>query len=412
MLPFEDDVFFYIDGERVNICSRYSVRRSICTQPSSFSMTIGSGDLTRDLLSKFRPLAHAELKIGGTKIFDGYLEDPIATNQSGSTEVTIQGRDCLYKLAKSYIQDERSFGNPTYADLTREVMQLAGMDPSLLVCGNESNRKSATRLTSTAKPKRHVIESIETGLVSGSGAKIKYETVTGQIGQSWLDFLLSHYKKAGLYLWCGADGRPILSKPDWDMGPIYGLRRYRGIPVEKGTILSHTFTNRTSTRHARVRCYGKGKPDKNGQLPVYGEWHDQEMLDLGFGDHDLLVLHNDECRSEEQCAYVAKRQIADERRANRTLVYVTPGHTVPSLYEPGKLGIWTHDTMLRVNDQELAYPGKEHANGINEDMYIETVVLNADKDTGRTAELHLMRKIDLLYLGEDPESEGRVPRKL
>jgi hypothetical protein len=193
------------------------------------------------------------------------------------------------------------------------------------------------------------------------------------------------------------------------MAPIYSLRRKRGETKKYNNIETHSYSNKTSSRHKWVRCYGKGKPDKKGQFPIYGDWHDDEMREMGFPDSDRLVIHEEKARNETECSYHAKRKLAEERRRNRTLSYVVYGHETEAL-DSTQAAVWAPDTMVRVDDDELSFAGKSNV-GIREDMYIEKVEFRRD-ESGTYSTLHLMRKIDLLYLGEDPDFEQQLAASL
>lgn len=416
---FEDELTLYVDGRKVSNYTRYSFSRGVIEQPSSFSFTIGSGDTARELMRAFRPLMKVELKLADTLLFTGVLEDISSSNAGGATELTLQGRDNLYRLAKNYALCERSFGQATYLDMTKEVLKLAGYPGDVKVSsGNDDNRVALLKTGAKKKPAtRKVVEQEQTNLVSGTGAKIVYEKVVSRIGESWFDFLISHYKKAGLYLMCAADGGLILMVPDPNLMPSYALRRFRGLPRDKGTIISHDYQNRTSQRHAQVFCFGKNRPDKNGQFTNGDSSVDWEMTQMGFdANYDILTLHDEDAKSIKERQYVAERHIAESIRRNRTLKYTTAGHTVESLDRPGMFIPWTPDTMVSVNDDELCWPHMRNeyqtvlygektwtdAPGIQEDCYIERVEFNRDARSGTTTTLHLMRWSDMLYIGEDP----------
>lgn len=412
----DDQLTLQVDGRRISNATRYSFTRGILQQPSTFSFTVGSGDLSRELLSAMRPRQRVTLFLGNTKIFTGLIEDTTASPGSGATEVSVEGRDLLAPLTKNYVLEEKAWGTPTYFDLTKEVLKLVGYQNTKLVAGNVANRNAASRVKSKHKGGQKSVEVIETNLSTPSGAKIEYQKVDCEIGQSWWDFLVAQYKRIGLYLWCGADGDLILARPTAFMEPIYSIYRYRGQDRTTGNVKSHAFANRTSARHAWCRVYGKGRPDKNGQIALYGEWNDFEMLAMGFTD--CLVLHDNDCKTVQDCQYKARRTLAEERRANRTLVYTVSGHTVPVLGSPSERAIWTPDTVVRVDDDELAFPYLENYDnrlmdqGIHEDMYIEKVEFSRDA-SGTVTKLHLLRQTDLMYLGEDTEvlGESEVKRE-
>lgn len=427
MYEFETPLALYIDGQKHTRFVRYHFSRGVFEQPASFSFTIGSGDLARELLRKYRPLMKVELRLEGnegnrqsTKLFTGVIEDISSNNSGGATEVTLQGRDMLYRLVKNYVVDEKSFGQATYAELTKEVLKRAGYpETQVLVYGNEDNRVASLRAgVSLKKPsKRNKIELEQTNLVSASGAKVAYEKVVGQIGESHFDFLMSQLKKAGLYVMCGADGQIILMIPDNQLSPSYALRRWRGIKKnEPGTILTHDYQNRTSQRHAQAICYGKGRPDKDGQRQGAGNQVSTEMTKLGFdADTDCFVMHNDDAKTLRDREYFARRHMAEETRRNRTLKYTTPGHLVMGLDTGGRYVPWTPDTVVTVNDDELCWPdvtgdkqrfyGTEtwqDAAGIQEDCYIERVDFDMDARNGTTSTLTVLRWNDLLWFSEDP----------
>lgn len=412
----DDQLTLQVDGRRISNATRYAFSRAILQQPSTFSFTIGSGDLAREIMSAIRPRQRVNLFLGNTKIFTGLVEDPTSSPSSGATEVTIEGRDMLAPLTKDHVLDEKAWGTPTYFDMTKEVMKIVGYQHTNLIAGNVANRNASSRVKAKLKGNQKAVEVVETNLSTPSGAKIEYQKVDCEIGQTWFDFLVAQYKRIGLYLWCGADGDLVLARPTAFMEPIYSIYRYRGQDRTTGNVVSHSFQNRTSARHAWCRVYGKGRPDKSGHIALYNEWNDFEMLAMGFTD--CLVLHDNDCKTIQDCQYKAKRTLAEERRANRTLVYTVSGHTAPVLGSPSERAIWTPDTVVRVDDDEIAFPYLENYDnrlmdqGIHEDMYIEKVEFSRD-NSGTVTKLHLMRQTDLMYLGEDTEvlGESEVKRE-
>jgi len=402
MTEVGDLVNIYVEGKRINNCSQYNVTRGVIEQPSTFSFTVGSGDLAKDLIAQLKPLSLVQITVGGTLIFTGVIEDLSGDNSGGATQIMVQGRDNLWKLVKRSMLGEKQFRTSTYFDLTKQVMKMAGYDESILLIGNnDANIAASSRVKPVKKKgkKRRIVERIETNLISPTGAKIDYLTVVGQVGETYFDFLVRHYKKAGLYLMCGGDGNPVLTIPDADLAPHYSLRRYRGVDVGRGTILYGGWANRTSQRHGSIRCYGKGRPDPKGHYAIDGDWQDFEMTQLGYGKEDVLTMHDTDAVDVHEAQYVAKRHLAAERRANRTLVYTVVGHTTDALVEAGKSVIWTPDTMVAVDDQELMWVGSGFKY-IKEHMYVEKVEF-IRSSSGTFTRLHLMRWMDVQYLGDD-----------
>lgn len=416
------NVDLFVDNRPIKNYTRYSISQGVLQQPGTISFTIGSGDVMRDLLAWFKPLQKVRVDVEGTTVFTGELEDFSCSNRSGATELNVQGRDMLRRLVKGYVLDERAFSAPTYFDLVKQVMELAGYPKGTvpLVADNDANVLARTKIAKSFKKKgkkRRVVEVEQTNLTGVSGAKIQYERVVCQIGQTWFDFLANELKKAGLYLMAGSDGSIIITIPDAELDPIYELRRYAGVPRGPGTILYCDFANRTSSMHAHCTVYGKGRPDKNGHFPIDGQIPDVELINQGYDTTDLIVLHDTNVKDTKSCQYVAKRHLGAQRRANRTLSYTVPGHTVPSIDGRDSGVIWTPDTMVMVNDAELTWPGEIDPNAgsvdrkfvqeIHKPFYIEKVEFTRDSSGGTFSTLHLMDGFDVQFFGEDPEQGDR-----
>jgi prophage tail gpP-like protein len=407
-----DQVSIRIDGQLWEGWTSWTLTRGILQQPSTFSFTVGSGDLSRQLMARLEPFLPVQMFIGSTPVFTGELEDP-SIGGGSATEVTVQGRDLMYRLVKNSVLDERQFGSPTYFELTREVMDLAGMSSVKLVGSNEANREKVTRVKASARPAKDITETLETGMLGRDGAKVTYNKITGKLGQSWFDFLVSQYRRIGLYLWSAGDGTMILCRPTANQDPVYEIRRERGLLRTQTNAMRPSFANRTSGRHAMVRVFGKGWPDKKGQRTLYGDWPDFEMYSLG--DKSVLTMHDSACKTTYDCQHRAKRHIAEERRTNRTLSYPLSGLTIPSLRDTSRMAIWSPDTVVKVSDDEIQWSGdpdnrREGAGGdianvgegLHEDMYVEKVEMKGSA-AGTTTTVHLMRGVDIYYLGEENE---------
>ena len=109
----DDIVKFYINGSLTRY-TKYSVTMGIMAQPSTFSVTLGSGDVAGEALKKFTPNSKAELYVGPTRAQYGIIEDVSASSGSGATEITLSGRDWIAPLVKTYVKAEKSFGVATF----------------------------------------------------------------------------------------------------------------------------------------------------------------------------------------------------------------------------------------------------------------------------------------------------------
>jgi hypothetical protein len=165
----DDIVKFYINGSLVKY-TKYSVTMGIMAQPSTFSVTLGSGDVAGELLKKITPNSKAELFVGPTRVQYGIIEDVAATSGGGATEVTFSGRDWINPLVKTYVRNEKSFGVATYYELTRQVLDICGLKDRSLDGDNNVARQKATRSVKVkAEPASDVVEQIETGAITRPG---------------------------------------------------------------------------------------------------------------------------------------------------------------------------------------------------------------------------------------------------
>lgn len=389
----DDIVKFYINGSLVKY-TKYDVTMGVMAQPSTFSVTLGSGDVAGETLRLITPNSKAELYVGATRVSFGIIEDVTATSSSGATEITLAGRDWIAPLTKRYVRAEKSFGVATYYELTRQVLDLCGLQDRPLDGNNDVARQKATRSTKVkAEPAKLLVENEETNIITRPGTKIVYNRILAKLGQTWWDFLKSQYKQVGLYLWATGEGGFVLARPTAKQRPLYCIHHGRGLSRDQCNITSLPYQNRTGGRHKKCTVISRVGSGKSGRGQVYGDWTDYEMSDYGFDDE--IVIHDNDCKTVAACEYLAKRTLAEERRANCSLTVTVSGHTTPSLLDSGKMVVWAPDTVVALKSEEY---------GFEDEFYIEEVTFSRGPAT--TTTLKLMRKLDLIYLGEtDPEDE-------
>jgi prophage tail gpP-like protein len=390
----DDIVRVYINGSLTKYV-KYDVTYGIMSQPSVFSITLGSGDVAKDLLKKITPRSVAELYVGPTRVQFGIIEDITGGAGNGATEITFAGRDWMTPLTKKYVHNEKSFGVPTYYELTRQILDICGLADRPLDGNNDAARRKFSRsVVVQATPAMDLVENIPTNALVASGTKVSYQRVVAKIGQTWFDFLKSQYKQCGLYLWATADGGFVLARPTAKQRPLYALRHGRDLSRTVCNITSLPYQNRTSQRHSSCVVMGRVGSGQKGRGQIVGEWGDYEMQSYGYSDE--IVIHDNDCKTVAACEYLAKRTLAEERRANCSINVVVSGHTTPSLLDPGKMVVWTPDTVVSLRSDEY---------GINDDFYIEEVTFHRGPQT--TTSLRLMRKLDLIYLGESNKDEAK-----
>lgn len=409
----DDRVHLEINGQRLPNCIQYSVKRSLLVQPSTFSLSLGAGRPHRDamsageLLRMAPPWSRFKLKIGNTTVMSGVVEDR-DLNDSNGTVATVTGRDWLFPLAKNHIHYEVDFGQPTYFELVRKVLDINGLQDRKLYSDNEANRKTSSRsVKAVARPMADVVESIQTNTQVNSNTKVNIERVVGNVGQSWLEFLRSQNKKAGFYLWATADGDFVLSRPTGTLYPQYRVVYRDGVPRTMTQTSTRQFSDHTSTRWAHSVCFGKGANGAKGVHKMERNWYDFEMRRYGFDD--TFVQYDSDAKTPSEAEYVAKRKVADARRDSWSLWYTLSGHTTPALFDSSRMLIWTPDTCALVVDEPLGdLLGENSQFSTGQECFVETVELNRNPQT--TARIRVMRKQDLYYLGESSDYESDETR--
>jgi len=397
-MGIDDTVQLIIDGKATAICESYEIKVAVMTQPAAFSLRLGWSDVAKTLLDICRPGLGFQLKINDVLIQSGII-DSRGVPGGNSTVVEIKGRDYMRKLMNCHTEEDISFTEKTYYDITRRVMNLVGLDHHELVAGNGANRIAVTKAAVAAVPAEEQVRVIETGLPSTGGSKMEYKWLKAKVGQRWYDWLQEQYRLAGLFLWCAGDGKFILSTPGFLTEPSYVAVRQRGVDRNAVNVLRHSFKDDTTNRHAQYIVYGRFGRGKGGRNRIRGEYVDPEMVNYGFSD--VITYHDDHISTTAQAEYLARRYASEERRSGWELSYTFEGHHTPALIGTGS-AVWGPDTVAKVQDDEL---------GITGPHYLESTTFSMNPQKETTVEL--IRPADLLYIAEsNPDVQKKAKSAL
>jgi prophage tail gpP-like protein len=372
------------------IVESYEVKISTFQQPSAFALRVGQSETTAALLKKFVPGKNFVLHVGETKIQTGTIYD-CGVPSMRSTLVELHGRDYVARLFDDDIQDELSFDDKTYYDLTRRVLNVVGLREEAtrfkLFTSNEANRALVSRARNikkrSKKPGAQIVEEIQTGVGAGGG-KLVQTQIQANVGTSYYSFLQDQYKLAGLFLLATADGNFVLFQPNADQEPAYKVIVQEDQPRGPGRAIDRTFNNKTTQRHSACIVYGRGGTGTEGRHRIRGYYVDEEMSAYGF-DH-VRTVYDQDVKSEEQANYVARRWIAEERRQGWQLEYTLSGHILPSTDGTGGYLVWAPDMVCDVQDDQLDIHGK---------FYIQEVTFR--RNPQMTTTISLMRPRDLVF---------------
>ncbi len=388
-----DQVRLVVNGQEVAIAESYEVANSILEVPSSFAMRVGHNGLLQELIKRFPPHAKYQLYIREALQASGRLGGYSVPSDDGST-LELHGRDRLAPLHDAFIREERSFVGQTYLDIVKIALTEAGVDPGGVVKhDNSSNRRTMTGVDVKARAPRNVQEIV---VEKGKGGVV-YTTVVAKLSERWLDFVRTHLDRAGLFLWAEAGGDWQLSAPNTQQEPTYALSLNATTPQDargfRGGIRRDEFRNSVDPpRYSEVIIYSRVTAKKFGRSKVKGGFEDQEMIDLGIDRP--MTLRDANVASVEQAETLARRKLAEGRRATFRLQYTTHGHS--AVNPNGQRAVWAPDTMVALDDQEVGLKGL---------FYVEGVTHRCSEGSGRTTTLRLLRPEDLVFgAKEDGES--------
>jgi hypothetical protein len=264
MTLYYDPVRLVLGGEELSITESYEIREGILNQPSGFSLTLGSGAVTRELLQKYPPNTQFQVFIGNSPCLFGYTDGFSTGDSGGATQVTFKGRDLGARIHDAFISAELSFpADKTFTALLQEALKAVGLASTPIHADNNANRKShAGKIVVTTAP---TIE--ETTLEDGSAgpqqvvpgtSRTVYQTVKAKLGTRWGEFLKTQFDRAGLFWWADCSGGIVLTAPNPNQDPVYRIIRKRGITNDAGQRASAQLQNDISHRYTKCVVYGHG----------------------------------------------------------------------------------------------------------------------------------------------------------
>jgi prophage tail gpP-like protein len=387
------------------LTEHYEVKISFFQQPAAFTLRLGpkliSGEnpnarrerLIADVLAAARPGTEFELSVqrpdGNRVVVQSGRLDARGSPSAEHLQVELKGRDWMAPLFDSYIEEEVSFTEKTYYDLTRKILDLVGLKETKDAAGNTrfgliTTPDNAKRINASrrqrSKGNTELIRQTETGATSGTGTLV-LKTLKAKLGTRYYDFLQDAYKLAALSLYATGEGNFVLTRPNIDQDPAFLFVRsvqpvQDGVRVEDSNILSHAYQDDTTQRHSAIVVYGRSGGGKAGRNGYRGEVTDHEMVDYGFNKKQ--TVHDEDVKSNAECEYVARKMIAEERRNGWRLSYTVAGHTMPSLQNAAGRAIFGPDMIGRAEDDQLDI----HAN-----LWLDNITFSRGPDAKTTVDL-------------------------
>lgn len=428
----DDSVQLVINNETVVLAKSYRVSIHYLQVPAKFTISVGSGNLAKEIYAKYPPGSPFVLYVGGVAQFQGVL-DEVRRGNPGATEVVLSGRDAMAHLVDDHLREDKSFTHSSYEDLVKAALNGSGAEPYALFYD-----PNAARLAVAGKPITETVK-VQVGEINPNDLRVlAVEPVPGQdlryspldidlrlfndvtrikgykcenpiewkAGQTWYACLKKELDRAGLMLRASVDpegldaynfilAAPVVSKPVFGLLHLRGERRFANF----ATVYPPQYRNSVVGRFAHYRILGRAGGGKNGRKQVEGTYTDEEMVALGF-DWKHFVTKDDYAKTTDHATYLARRAAAEHRRTNWELVYPVKGHVAPLFEDPAQFAVWGIDNIVRVKDEE---------NGIEGDYWIEGVEMFGGAD-GTKTEINLMRPEDLVF-GQDQFDTGPKIKK-
>lgn len=373
----QDEVTLRLAGDETLLVQSYQIKASVLTQPAAFSMRLGWSDAVAKLLKKYPPGTPFELRINDVLVQTGRLDGVSVSSQA--SQIQVKGRDVLAELHDHYVEQEFSITDGTYGEITRKCLEAVGLGDAELAFSNRANRRVVTGGHDPELASPPSADALK--LSGGEGSGIVKNYAQAKLGERYFEFLRRHLDRAGLFLWAAADGSFVLSEPNAKQRPLYQLSRIHASPYP-ASILSESYSNDTTGRYASCRVYVRAGGRKHARSTAAGAHVDQEMV--GWGFTKTMVLRDADADSPRKAEFLARRKIAEQRRAGFRLSYKVYEHTTGAT--TGGKAIWAPDTLVAVRDEKL---------GFDRAFYIEGVTFDSAPE--QTTTLDLLRPEDLVF---------------
>lgn len=400
-----DTVRIRIGDSDLKFVESYEAKISILQVPSAFSLRLGWSQTAIELLNLAVPGSTFELWVGKRMLQSGII-DARSVPSAASTTVEIRGRDWLGILFDAFVAEDQSFTEATYFELTRKVMDLAGLTEAkghYLQADNDGNRRFLTGTKLIARYDAELATELLTGSLGGTG-NLVFQTPKTKVGERYFDFLTRQYKLAGLFLWASPDKTFVLAAPNARQPTLFNIYRARGshgAADESSNVRDCRFQDDTTMRHSMATVFGRSGGGKHAIDTCEGQFIDDEMFNV-YKIDKRIVVHDSDVKNREQCEFVARRIISEERRAGWQLEYTVAGHTVFNADADDRVATWGPDVMVQVDDEEL---------GMHGPFYLEACTYSRNPQT--MTKLTLMRPSDLLFAtGLNADDGDVIKRKL
>lgn len=395
----DQEVHLQLGPNHILKATQYDIRVGIFEQPGAFSLQLGSGVTCAQVLhdcpknSPFEVIIVPTVAEGGCPIFSGFTDGNRATGDRNGTEISIKGRGTLKFFYDSFHEKESTYTVTTFKELIEKAM-----DEVEMVRAFTDGQRPTVRTTNAA------VREFRTGTsISAEGDEFSTEleqqvgtvgnahvVLRAKLGERWSDVLQRALNQQGLFMWDAENGDIVIGRPNPNQKPIYRIVRKMG-KSGISNVLSFSFEDDLAPRYSEVVIFGRTTGRKYARTTQKGAYTDDELINHGV--HKVLVLRDVEVTSTAHAELIARRHIAEGRRRGFYLDYTVSGHCT-QLLGSGKtdLIVWTPDTMVEVDDEQLGIQGL---------FWIENVRYKRNS-SGTTTTIRLLDPYSLIFGTDAP----------
>lgn len=391
-----DNAWIRVGGRRFEQWTAYSIQQDITTPSDGFrfeTTTLGRLDEVHDLLSD-----GAEVEIGVDLEQDGVTTPVVQmagvvtrlgvrAGRSG-TFVEVEGLDKSSHLAKNsadfaYRKDE------AFADLAKRAVEPWGIEVTHDAKSARDIQTGRVRLTSAQQRmleqarylgipasslRRDMMREADKasqgidvfagvavndviaamsagGLTPADLRRLRVEEAKPEYAETIWQYLSRHAQRLGIFMRMSAEGRLILSVPDYTQPPSYALRRGETVATN---VIEGAATRDSDSRFTEVRVHGTTKASANAprRKSVSTVYDDRAPLPF----QRMLAIHDSEARTDDELERRALRELAQSKQGYLTYDYTVQGH--------GQGGLaYAADTIAAVHDEMLGVFGRGYVRG-------------------------------------------------
>lgn len=223
----------------------------------------------------------------------------------------------------------------------RAAQRATRLDGSPLVGTETASEIMVTRPTVRAR-RAHA-----SGMTGADIERLTLPEAKPAIGETVWDFIDRHCRRLGVMPWIDAEGRLVISSPDYDQDPLFSLRRYLDASRAPGgnNILKGGYRQDYGALASECTVYGRTHGADASRSPFHAT-----VANPNQSFYRPLVISDPTVRSVEEAERRAQRELGRQNESAFVLEYEVASHGQGSL-------VWAQDTVVDVVDEEIDIEG-------------------------------------------------------